>query len=113
MISPNGQKYCPGCEAWEFDYVKRRKQKFGEVATFNTVGTGLQLKDQKVQRKIKRQPFQYTLNQSVVQCLHTKLFYFVSELNSERDITKCKEILSTIKLCMEDIKMANSLYESE
>ncbi len=113
MVSPNGQKYCPGCEAWEFDYVKRRKQKFGEVATFNTVGTGLQLKDQKVQRKIKRQPFQYTLNQSVVQCLHTKLFYFVSELNNERDITKCKEILSTIKLCMEDIKMANTLYESE
>ena len=112
MISPNGQKYCPGCEAWEFDYVKRKNQKFREVATFNTVNTGLQLKDQKIQRKIRKQPIQYTLNQSVLQCLHTKLFYFISELNNERNIMTCKEILSTIKLCMEDIKMANTLYDS-
>ena len=112
MCSPNGQKYCPGCEAWEFDYVKRRKQNFGEVATFNTSNTGLQVKDQKIQRKIRKQPFNYTLNQSVVQCLHSKLFYLISELNNERDINNCNQLLATIKLCMEDIKIANTLYQS-
>ncbi len=109
MMSPNGQKYCAGCEAWEFDHERPEKHNHGEVANFNTVNTGIQLKESKISKRFEKQSFPYALNQSVIQCLQTKLFFFVSLLNSETDVNKCKDILITIKICLENIKMTSSL----
>lgn len=108
MLNQAGQKYCAWCEAWQFDHEKKKKQKLGELAPVNK-RTDIQLKENKLQKRFNKNLFDFNLNQSVVRCLQTKLFFLSTLLNNESDLAKIKEILNTINICLENIRMAVGL----
>jgi hypothetical protein len=113
MKSTNGQKYCVGCEAWHFDGKDRPiKQNFGELVPMSK-DTEIQLKDSQIDKKYRKKSFDYVLNQSVTRCLQTKLFYLATLLNNESDILKIKEILETMNICLENIRMSQCLDNRE
>jgi hypothetical protein len=108
MKSPNGQKYCVGCEAWHFDKERPQKQKYGELVSLHGK-QGIQLLPTDVQKMPKQINFKYTLNQQVLQSLNVKLAYLSNQLNAETDLIKTKDILECMKLCMENICTASKL----
>lgn len=113
MKSPNGQKYCVGCEMWQFDKDMSlgRKQRFGDLVPLQGK-QDLVCKENKLQNKnMKNVNFNmnYSLNQTIIQCLQTKLYFLATLLNNESNVIKIREILDTIKVCMEDIKMAKTI----
>jgi hypothetical protein len=108
MRNPNGQKYCVGCEAWHFDKERPQKQKYTELVSLQGK-QNIQLKPTEVQNVPKQINYNYALSQNVLQNLHLKLAYYSTMLNKENDIGKSKEILEAMKLCMENIVIANKL----
>lgn len=104
MQSPNNQKYCVGCETWVFD-VRPKRQKYTDVIALKNC-------DLTVKKSMPKLEYQDFMNQSVIQCLYSKLYFLTTLLNTEKDVTKIKEILTTIKLCMEDINMAITLCQT-
>jgi len=112
MKSPDGQKYCVGCEMWHFDKEKKVKQKFGELVSLKGK-QNIQLKTTQSSEvsKIQQNPvdFNLTLNKSVLNSLQMKLAYLSNILNNEKEINKSKEILECMRICMENIQTANSL----
>jgi hypothetical protein len=107
MRNPNGQKYCVGCEAWHFD-KERQKQKYGELVSLQGK-QNLQLKPTDVQKLPK--PIKFSMNQTVVQSLQIKLVYLSNQLNNETDLTKTKQILESMRLCLDNIQLANKLEQ--
>ncbi len=101
MQTPNGQKYCVGCEAWHFDM---KRQKYGELVLKGV--TDILPKQMELQRVLPTQSFDHALNQSVIRCLQTKLYFLTTLLNNESDLNKIKDLLQTIGLCLENIRMA-------
>ena len=112
MKSPDGQKYCVGCEMWHFDKEKKVKQKFGELVSLKGK-QNIQLKTTQSSEvsKIQQNPvdFNITLNKTVLNSLQMKLAYLSNILNNEKEINKSKEILECMRICMENIQTANSL----
>jgi uncharacterized Zn finger protein (UPF0148 family) len=112
MKSPDGQKYCVGCEMWHFDKEKKVKQKFGELVSLKGK-QNIQLKSTQSSEvsKIQQNPvdFNITLNKTVLNSLQMKLAYLSNILNNEKEINKSKEILECMRICMENIQTANSL----
>ncbi len=111
MKSPNDQKYCVGCEAWHFDQEPFKKEKFGELVPL--ANTDVLLKDSKLAKKYRGKQFDYVLNQSVIRSLQSKLYYLCTLLNSESDVTKINEILTTINMCLENIRMASCFEKNK
>lgn len=115
MKSPDGNKYCCGCEMWHFEKERPKKQRFGEIAVKNKPANnpsnqGLQVKHQEVSKLPKTHiEFNFTLNNNVLQSLQMKLAYLSNLLNNENNIAKSKEVLECIKLCIENIQSAKSL----
>jgi hypothetical protein len=111
LQSSNGDKYCVGCEAWYFDRQRPQKQKLGELIPISSLKREIQLiknSDKQIQ-KSNKYGFDYVINQTTLQCLQTKLYFLISLLNTQSDITQIKEILDTIKICLENIKLAKNL----
>ena len=108
MRSPNGQKYCVGCEAWHFDKERPQKQKYTDLVSLEGK-QNIQLKQTDIQKAPKPINYNYSLHQNVLQSLHMKLAYYSNMLNKENDIAASKEILEAMKLCMENILVANKL----
>ncbi len=110
MKSPDGQKYCVGCEMWHFDKEKKVKQKFGELVSLKGK-QNIQIKPQSSEVSKIQPPvnFNLTLNKSVLNSLQMKLAYLSNILNNELDISKTKEILESMRICMENIQSANNL----
>jgi hypothetical protein len=100
MMSPDGQKYCVGCEQWQFE---KKRQKYGEIMLKGV--TDVQPKEMSVQTKASLN-LDSLLNESLIRCLQTKLYFLSSLLNKESDVNKIKELLETIKYCLEDIRLA-------
>jgi hypothetical protein len=105
MKSPNGQKYCVGCEMWHFD-MEVQKQKFTELVSLEGK-QNIQVKPTDVQKIPKPINFNYQLNTNIVQSLKVKLAYLSNLLNAETDIDGSKAILECMRLCMENIQTAN------
>jgi len=113
MLCPeNNQKYCAGCEAWHYDLQETKNQKFGELVPLYSNKTDLMLKESNLTKKYRKKSFDYVLNQSVVRSLQSKLFYLSTILSSENNLQKIKEILSTMNICLENIRMAACLEQS-
>ena len=112
MKSPDGQKYCVGCEMWHFDKEKVVKQKFGELVSLKGK-QNIQLKSTQSCEvsKVHQNPadFNLTLNKTVLNSLQLKLSYLSNILNNEKEINKTKEILECMRICMENIQSANNL----
>jgi hypothetical protein len=102
MRSPNGQKYCVGCEAWHFEKERQQKQKYTELVSLNGK-QNIQLKQTEIQNIPKQVNYNISLHQTVLQSLHLKLAYYSNLLNQENDIKASKEILEAMKLCLENI----------
>ena len=107
MKSPNGQKYCVGCEAWHFDKEQKR-QKFTELVSLEGK-QNIQVKPTDVQKLPKGLNINFSLNSNVIQSLNIKLAYLGNLLNNETDLEKTKHILECMKICMENIQIANKL----
>jgi hypothetical protein len=106
MTSPKtNQKYCPGCEIWYFEH-ERPKQKFGELVTLPKQDIVLKKTDL---AKRNDNSYHFLHNQSIIQSLQTKLYFLSTLLNNETDVGKIKEILTTMKVCLEDISIATGL----
>jgi uncharacterized Zn finger protein (UPF0148 family) len=109
MRNLNGQKYCVGCEAWHFEKDRPKKQKYGELVSLHGK-QDIQVKPTEVQKLPKALNFnKFSLNDEIIQALKVKLAYLANQLNSETDLHKNKEILECMKLCMENIAIANKL----
>jgi hypothetical protein len=111
MRSPSGDKYCAGCEAWHFEHQRPQKQKIGELVPMSK-DTDIQLKQTGLQTPY-RPSFDYVLNQSVIRCLQTKLYFLSTLLNNESDPSKIRELLSTINICLEDIRLAIAIERGD
>ncbi len=107
MRSPNGQKYCVGCEMWHFD-LEAKKQKFTELVSLEGK-QNIQVKPTDVQKMPKPININYQLNTNIVQSLKVKLAYLSNILNAEIDVAQTKAILDCMKLCMENIQTADKL----
>ncbi len=112
MKSPDGQKYCVGCEMWHFDKEKKVKQRFGELVALQGK-QNIQLKKPKT-TEVSKIPhnnvkFNLTLNKTVVSSLQLKLSYLSNILNNETDLNKTKDILECMRVCMENIQSAQNL----
>lgn len=108
MKSPNGQKYCVGCEAWHFEKERSQKQKYTDLVSLQGK-QNIQLKPTELQKIPQNINYNNTLHQNVLQSLHYKLAYYSRLLNDESDTGKSKEILECMKLCMENIVIASKL----
>jgi uncharacterized Zn finger protein (UPF0148 family) len=108
MQTPNGEKYCAGCESWQFEHQRPQKHKFGELVPLSK-DTDIQLKNTQISKINNRDSFDYMLNESLIRCLQTKLYFLTTLLNNEIDVLKIRDILSTINLCLQDISMAVSM----
>lgn len=112
MKSPDGQKYCVGCEMWHFDKEKKVKQRFGELVALKGK-QNIQLKQPQTTEvsKIPQNPVNYnlTLSKSVLNSLQQKLAYLSSILNNESDLNKTKDILDCMRVCMDNIQSAQNL----
>jgi len=112
MKNFEGQKYCVGCEMWHFDKDRPIKQNFGELVSLQGK-QNIQLKNNKSTELSKVQKnmidYEMTLNKSVTQSLQLKLAYLSSMLNVETDISKTKEILECIKICIENIQSSKNI----
>lgn len=111
MRNLDGQKYCCGCEMWHFDKDRPVKQRFTELVSLKgKQNVQLPSKHTEVSKlPPKNMEFNYTLNKSVIQALQLKLAYLTNILNSESDLTKSRDILECIRMCMDNIQMAKSL----
>ena len=112
MRNLDGQKYCCGCEMWHFDKDRPVIQRFGELVSLKGK-QNVQLTNKQHTEVSKVPPknidYNYTLNKSVIQSLQLKLAYLTNILNSESDLTKSKEILECIRICMDNISLAKNL----
>ena len=111
MKSPDGQRYCVGCEMWHFEKEKKVKQKFGELVALQG-RQNIQLKSRTTE--VSTLPknnvnFNLTLNKNVLNSLQLKLAYLSNQLNTESNIDKTKEILECMKICMDNMQAAKNL----
>jgi len=111
MKSPDGQRYCVGCEMWHFEKEKKVKQKFGELVALQGK-QNIQLKSRATE--VSTLPknnvnFNLTLNKNILNSLQLKLAYLSNLLNTESNIDKTKEILECMKICMDNIQAAKNL----
>ncbi len=112
MKNSEGQKYCAGCEMWQFDKERPVKQKFGELVSLNGK-QNVQLKQNtssevsKVCNKVY--DFNMNLNTTVIQSLQVKLAYLANQLNLEVDPKKTNQILKAMKMCMENMESAKKM----
>ncbi len=111
MKSPDGQRYCVGCEMWHFEKEKKVKQKFGELVALQG-RQNIQLKSRATE--VSTLPknnvnFNLTLNKNVLNSLQLKLAYLSNQLNTESNIDKTKEILECMKICMDNMQAAKNL----
>lgn len=107
MRSPDGQKYCCGCEMWQFDNKPRQKKKFGEVILYkgfhqnqeNTTQVSKQLNKDKL----------FNLSSPVLQTLNMKLSYLNQKLMNETDLHMIKVIVKDMNLIMDAIQKCKNL----
>jgi hypothetical protein len=97
---------------WHFDKDKKEKMKFGELVSMKGK-QNVQIKENpqehtEISKLPKTIDFNMNLNKTVIQSLQLKLAYLSSLLNTESDVTKTKETLECIRICMENIQTAKS-----
>jgi len=113
MRNLEGQKYCCGCEMWHFDKERPVKQKFAELVSLKGK-QNVQIKPNTQHTEVskitpkKNIDFNMNMNGGVLQALQLKLAYLANQLNSEVDLTKTKQILENINLCLNNMELAKN-----
>ena len=102
LKSFDGNKYCVKCEMWQFPDQIKAKQKYTDlVVKSSQYFTRL--------AKIYTHKINFDIygKEAVINSLRAKLAYLSSVLNQTNDLTKTKQILENIELCIKNIKIMN------
>ena len=106
LKSFDGNKYCVKCEMWQFPDQVKAKQKFQDLVVKSSQEIIL-----KETRLAKVYPHHINFDiygkEAVLNSLRVKLAYLSSVLNQTKDLTKTKQILENIELCIKNIKAMN------
>ena len=106
LKSFDGNKYCVKCEMWQFPDQVKAKQKFQDLVVKSSQEIIL-----KETRLAKVYPHHINFDiygkEAVLNSLRVKLAYLSSVLNQTKDLTKTKQILENIELCIKNIKSMN------
>ena len=106
LKSFDGNKYCVKCEMWQFPDQVKAKQKFQDLVVKSNQEIAL-----RETRLAKIYPHHIELDiygkEAVLNSLRVKLAYLSSVLNQTNDLTKTKQILENIELCINNIKAMN------
>ena len=106
LKSFDGNKYCVKCEMWQFPDQVKAKQKFTDLVVKSNQEIAL-----RETRLAKIYPHKINLDiygkEAVLNSLRVKLAYLSSVLNQTNDMTKTKQILENIELCIKNIKSMN------
>ena len=106
LKSFDGNKYCVKCEMWQFPDQVKAKQKFTDLVVKSSQELAL-----RETRLAKVYPHRINLNiygkEAIINSLRAKLAYLSSILNQTKDMTKTKQILENIELCIKNIKTMN------
>ena len=106
LKSFDGNKYCVKCEMWQFPDQVKAKQKYTDLVVKSS--QEIALRETGLARIY---PHKINLNvygkETVINSLKVKLAYLSSILNGTKDLTKTKQILENIELCIKNIKIIN------
>ena len=106
LKSFDGNKYCVKCEMWQFPDQVKAKQKYTDLVVKSS--QEIALRETGLARIY---PHKINLNvygkETVINSLKVKLAYLSSILNGTKDLTKTKQILENIELCIKNIKLLN------
>ena len=106
LKSFDGNKYCVKCEMWQFPDQVKAKQKYTDLVVKSSQELAL-----RETGLAKIYPHKIDMNvygkEAVLNSLRVKLAYLSSVLNQTKDLTKTKQILENIELCIKNIKAMN------
>ena len=106
LKSFDGNKYCVKCEMWQYPDQVKAKQKYTDLVVKSSQEIAL-----RETRLAKIYPHKINMNvygkETVINSLKVKLAYLSSILNETKDLTKTKQILENIELCIKNIKIIN------
>ena len=105
LKSFDGNKYCVKCEMWQFPDQVKAKQKYQDLVVKSSQEIAL-----RETRLAKIYPHNINVNygkEAILNSLKIKLAYLSSVLNQTKDLTKTKQILENIDLCIKNIKTMN------
>ena len=106
LKSFDGNKYCVKCEMWQYPDQVKAKQKYTDLVVKSS--QEIALRETGLARIY---PHKINLNvygkETVINSLKIKLAYLSSILNGTKDLTKTKQILENIELCIKNIKIIN------
>ena len=106
LKSFDGNKYCVKCEMWQFPDKVKAKQKYIDLVVKSSQEIAL-----RETRLAKVYPTKINFDiygkETILNSLRAKLAYLSSVLNQTKDLTKTKQILENIELCVKNIKIIN------
>ena len=106
LKSFDGNKYCVKCEMWQYPDQVKAKQKYTDLVVKSSQEIAL-----RETGLAKIYPHKINMNiygkETVINSLKVKLAYLSSILNGTKDLTKTKQILENIELCIKNIKIIN------
>ena len=106
LKSFDGNKYCVKCEMWQFPDQVKAKQKYTDLVVKSSQEIAL-----RETGLAKIYPHKINMNvygkEAVINSLKVKLAYLSSILNQTQDLTKTRQILENIELCIKNIKIIN------
>ena len=106
LKSFDGNKYCVKCEMWQFPDQVKAKQKFTDLVVKSS--QELALRETSLAKVYpKNINFDIYGKEAIINSLRAKLAYLSSMLNQTKDLTKTKQILENIELCIQNIKTMN------
>ena len=106
LKSFDGNKYCVKCEMWQFPDQVKAKQKFTDLVVKSS--QELALRETSLAKVYpKNINFDIYGKEAIINSLRAKLAYLSSMLNQTKDLTKTKQILENIELCIKNIKTMN------
>ena len=105
LKSFDGNKYCVKCEMWQFPDQVKAKQKFTDLVVKSS--QELALRETSLAKVYPKNINFIYGKEAIINSLRAKLAYLSSILNQTKDLTKTKQILENIELCIQNIKTMN------
>ena len=106
LKSFDGNKYCVKREMWQYPDQVKAKQKYTDLVVKSSQEIAL-----RETGLAKIYPHKININiygkETVINSLKVKLAYLSSILNETKDLTKTRQILENIELCIKNIKIIN------
>ena len=105
LKSLDGNKYCVRCEMWQFPDKETTKQRYTDLVL--KAHQELAIREMGLTKVNKRFNINMFGKEALLNSLKAKLAYLSSILNETPDMTKSKQILENIELCLKNIRTIN------